>query len=272
MTILTTFPLWLTTLPLWLATLPLWLAGILVVGVPVFAAMVGPLVVRLLVSVEKLRVNNEVAGFKFATIGVLYAVLLGFAVIVVWEKISDAEKAVAQEAGAATTIYHLTDGIRGQSGPALRQGMTAYLKTVIVEDWPAMESGTGSNVAMRALAHVYAIMLKYKPRDRRDTALLTEILHELDLVTQARRTRLVLASGAVPGVIWLVLFGGGFLTVSFTFFFGAEHLRAQSLMAGALALLIFSELLVIVMIDYPFAGTVKVEPEALSSVLGDYGG
>jgi Protein of unknown function (DUF4239) len=252
MTILTTFPLWLTTLPLWLA-------GILVVGVPVLVAMVGPLVVRLLVSIEKLSTNNE-------------AVLLGFAVIVVWQKFSDAENAVAQEASAATTIYHLTDGIGGRSGPALRQGMNAYLKTVIVEDWPAMESGTGSNVAMRALAHVYVIMLKYKPRDRRDTALLTEILHELDLVTQARRTRLVLASGAVPEVIWLVLFGGAFLTVSFTFFFGSENLRAQSLMAGALALLIFSGLFVIVMIDHPFAGTVKVGPEALSSVLGDYGG
>ena len=61
-------------------------------------------------------------------------------------------------------------------------------------------------------------MLKYRPRDRRDTALPTEILHMLDLVTEARRTRLVLASGVVPGVIWLVLFGGAFLTVSFTFF------------------------------------------------------
>jgi Na+/melibiose symporter-like transporter len=115
-------------------------------------------------------------------------------------------------------------------------------------------------------------MLKYKPRDRRDTALLTEILRELDLVTQARRTRLVFASGVVPVVIWLVLFGGACLTVSFTFFFGAENLGAQSLMAGALALLIFSGLLIIVAIDHPFAGTVKVGPEALSSVLEDFGG
>jgi Protein of unknown function (DUF4239) len=261
----------LTTFPLWLTTLPLWLAGILVVGVPVLLAMVGPVVVRRLVNVERLSVNNEVAGFKFASVGVLYAVLLGFAVIVVWQKFCDAENAVAQEASAAATIYHLTDGIGGQSGPALHQGMTAYLNAAIVEDWPAMESGTGSNVATRALAHVYAVMLKYKPRDRRDTALLTEILRELDLVTQARRARLVLASGVVPGVIWLVLFGGAFLTVSFTFFFGAENLRAQSLMAGALALLIFSGLLIIVAIDHPFAGTVKVGPEALSSVLEDFG-
>ncbi len=39
--------------------------------------------------------------------GVLYAVMLAFAVIVVWEKFNDAEKVVAQEAGAATMIYQL---------------------------------------------------------------------------------------------------------------------------------------------------------------------
>ena len=81
-------------------------------------------------------------------------VVLGFAVIVVWQKFSDAENAVAQEASAAATIYHLTDGVGGQSGHALHQGMTAYLKAAIVEDWPAMELGTGSNVATGALAHI----------------------------------------------------------------------------------------------------------------------
>ena len=42
--------------------------------------------VRERVALHKLRANNEVAGFKFATVGVLYAVLLAFAVLVVWEK------------------------------------------------------------------------------------------------------------------------------------------------------------------------------------------
>ena len=42
-------------------------------------------------------------------------------------------------------------------------------------------------------------------------------------------------------------------------------------MTGALTALIFSGLLVIVVIDRPFAGTVKVSPEALSAALHDFG-
>jgi hypothetical protein len=61
----------------------------------------------------------------------------------------------------------------------------------------------------------------------------------------------------------VVLFGGAFLTIGFTFFFGAENLRAQSLMTGALSILIFAGLLTVVAIDHPFAGTVKVGPGLL---------
>ena len=39
---------------------------------------------------------------------------------------------------------------------------------------------------------------------------------------------------------------------------------------GALSLLIFSGLLTIIAIDHPFAGSVKVGPEAISAVLEDF--
>lgn len=68
-------------------------------------AMTGPFLVRLRIRLAHLRGNNEVAGFKFAVIGVLYAVLLAFVVIISWERFYDAEKALAREAGASATIY-----------------------------------------------------------------------------------------------------------------------------------------------------------------------
>ena len=64
----------------------LWLSGLLLVGLTTGLAMLGPILVRRYVTLERLTANNEVAGFKFAVVGVLYAVLLAFAIIVVWEK------------------------------------------------------------------------------------------------------------------------------------------------------------------------------------------
>jgi hypothetical protein len=254
-----------------LTSLPLWLSGLLVVGLPTALAMVGPVFVRRHVTLERLTTNNEVAGFKFAAVAVLYAVLMAFAVIVVWERFSEAESNVAKEAGAAATIYRLSQGISGEPGNALRAALTNYLKVTISEDWPAMEHGRSSRSAREALDAVYKSLLTFDAPERRDTALVSQILHELDTIAEMHRVRLAAAEGLVPGIIWPVLFGGAVVTVAYTFFFGTENLRAQMLMTGMLTAIIFSGLLTAIVIDYPFVGAVKVHPDALAEVLADFG-
>ena len=73
----------------------------------------------------------------------------------------------------------------------------------------------------------------------------------------------------MPNVIWLVLLTGVAVSIAFTFFFGMEGLLAQTVMTALLALLIFSELLVLIAVDRPFTGAVKVHPTALAEVLAD---
>ncbi len=255
---------------LYLAALPLWKSGLLLVGLTTILAMLGPVVVRRFIPLERLSTNNEVAGFKFATVGVIYAVLIAFAVIVVWEKFSDAETTVAQEAGATVTLYRLANGIGTEGREAIRSRLTAYLQAAINDDWPAMSRDEASPVGTQALNALYSATLSLSPHDNRETVILSEIFHQLDLVTQTRRTRIVLAAGVVPGVVWLVLLAGAVLTIGFTFFFGTENLRAQSLMAGLLSLIIFMGLLVIIAIDHPYTGDVQVTPEALVLVLKEF--
>jgi Protein of unknown function (DUF4239) len=251
----------------------LWLSGFIIVGLGTVLAMIGPSVVRHFVGLKRLTTNNEIAGFKFATVGVLYAVLLAFAIIVVWQKYSDAETTVANEAGAAASIFQLSYGIDEKPGTALRSALSNYLARAITDEWAAMEQVMpgGSTSTRQALDSVYTALLTFQSTSPVDAAVLSEILHQVDLLTQARRVRLVEAEGVVPGVVWLILFGGAIVTLGFTFFFGAESLRAQTLMTGLLAVLMLSELFIIVAIDRPFTGTVRVEPTALVEVLKDFG-
>ena len=90
-----------------LTTQPLWLSAALLIGATTLLAMAAPVLVRRRVNTERLRINNEVAGFTFATVGVLYAVLLAFAVIVVWEKFSEFgldARVSSTEEGPGTTL------------------------------------------------------------------------------------------------------------------------------------------------------------------------
>jgi Protein of unknown function (DUF4239) len=250
---------------------PLWVLGILA-ALLTLISMSGPFLVRRRISLERLSTNNEVAGFKFATIGVIYAVLLGFAVITVWGKWAEAETNVGIEAGAAVTVFRLANGIDDETTSAVRARMADYLRAVIAADWPAMQLGTSSPEVTRALTRVYQALLQYQPKDARGSAVMTELLRQLDLLGQARRARIVMAAGVVPSIVWLVLFGGAVITIAFTFLFATKNLGAQVVMTGGLALLIFSTLLVIIAIDHPFAGSIRVESTPLAVVLADFGG
>jgi hypothetical protein len=217
---------------------------------PTLLFMLGPLLVRRHIGLERLATNNEIAGFKFATVGVIYAVLLAFAVIVVWEKFSDAETAVVQEAGASATIFRLVDGADPES-LATRAAMADYLRLAIERDWPRMAEGKKSPDVTKALDALYAIAVRMREKQSRDRAVYYEIFKQLDVITQARRTRLHLATGVVPPVVWIVLYGGAILTMVFTLFFGAKNLKAQILMNGILSLIVFLGLVVMVSIDHP---------------------
>ena len=85
---------------LYLAGLPLWEAILLVVILPTIIAVCGQLLVRKSVGLERLTTNNEIAGFKFATVGVIFAVIVAFAVIVVWEKFAEAESCGGSRGGS----------------------------------------------------------------------------------------------------------------------------------------------------------------------------
>ena len=73
----------------------------------------------------------------------------------------------------------------------------------------------------------------------------------------------------MPKALWPILLGGAAITIGFTFFFVTQRLLTQILMTALLAILILSELLIIIGIDRPFSGAVKIGPNALAAVLTD---
>ncbi|CAN5156999.1 DUF4239 domain-containing protein [soil metagenome] len=253
-----------------IADLPLWGAGLLLVILPTALSALGPVIVRRAFGFERIKPNNEVAGFKFAVLGVIYAVILAFTVIVVWERFADAEHAASKEAAAVATLYRLSDGIPQAPRADLRAKLDDYLKAAVSQEWKTMERGDESPAAQAALTTLYGSVLAIQPQDNADTVLLKSMFDELTLLTQARRERIVLANGIVPALLWAVLIVGAIITVGFTLFFGSQNLSAQVVMTAMLALLIFMTMFVVFAIDYPFGRHIRVQPDSLVRVMNDF--
>jgi len=249
-----------------LSELPLWQLILALVVVPTAAAVGFQLLVRRSIGVDRLALNNEVAGFIFAIIGVVYAVLLAFVVIAAWEKFSEGQTSVAKESAAAAALFYYSEGPEPEAAK-LRESLVRYLKAAIESDWPAMATDTEDAKTTETLGALYRAAMGLNRAGGRSIPDMNEVFTQIDNLTLARRVRLHLSTGLVPEIIWNTLFAGAGLTVCFALFFGSPNAFAHLAMTAILSIVLASGLVVIIALDHPFSGPVHIPPEALERVL-----
>jgi Protein of unknown function (DUF4239) len=249
--------------------------GVLVVCGACLAAITGLAVVQRLVPVATRKDHNDVAGFIYAVLGVIYAVLLALVVIAVWEEFGRASVTVESEANALAEIAWLAYALPEPEGQHLQELCRSYAEEVVEKEWPLMEQGktplmestqeTPSGWVI--IDDIRASLEGYEPRTEAEQALYAEGLDQVQRLADARRTRLVQAEEGLPIVLWVVLVAGGLVTVGFAFLFGLENTWAHSLMVASLAAVITLALFTIGAMEHPFSGGARVGPDAFELVL-----
>lgn len=255
---------------------PQWLALSMVVAAVTIPSLLAFFLVQVWVPVSVRRIHNDVAGFVFAAVGVIYGILLSFAVILVWEQWNETERNALEETAAAAALYHgLESYSRVTSEADLRTLVPAYLREVVTKEFPAMAALDPTSHENSALAALWEGVQALNPDSARDQVLFEEIVSGLADLVRLRALRLGDAVETFPGVIWLALIAGGALTMGFVLFLGTENVRAHAWMVAFLAALIGVVLYVSIELDFPFTGNTSIGPErfvALAEVLTTSGG
>jgi hypothetical protein len=241
--------------------------GLLLVAVAVVVAVVGLVLVQRLVSTERRKQHNDVAGFIYAVLGVAYAVLLGLVLIAVWEKWDAAEVTTTDEANELAGIFYWAHALPQPEGRHIQELVRSYARVVVEEEWPAMAQGKSSPKAWDTLDELRGTILGLEPTTGAQQARYTEMLAQLHDLGNARRERLLAAEQGLPPILWVVLILGGVITVFFTYLFGLENTLVHLIMVGSLALVISMSLFTVAALDYPFKGDIHIHPSAYENDL-----
>jgi hypothetical protein len=244
-----------------------WLLGILFVGALTAASIGGFLLVRRRASLDTLEQHNEVAGFIYAIVGVLYAVLLGFSAIIVWEQYVHAHSRVEQEANQVADLYRDARVFPPDLRSEIQTELRAYARTVVEKEWPAMAERRASAEAWEAYNRLWRTYQGFKPRDAYENAWYQESLRQLNELGDHRRLRLLSNRSEVPGVIWAALVGGAAVTIGFSYLFGAKRTWAQAVMIAGLGIMIALVLLSIFALQHPFSGLSRIAPDAFHQTI-----
>jgi hypothetical protein len=246
-----------------------------VVGLVCLAALAGLELVQRLVPATSRQPHNDVAGFIYAALGVIYAVLLALVVIAVWEEYQAASATVEQEANALAEIFWLGHRLPEPEGPHLQELARSYAQEVVDNEWPLMEQGRsplmvseeGTPAGWTLIDEIRATLQNFQPHTKADEQLYAEGLDQVQRLADARRMRLVAVEEGVPGVLWAVLIFGGIAVVGFTYLFGLENMWAHRLMVVTLAAVIGLALFTIGAMEHPFSGGARIGTGAFDLIL-----
>lgn len=252
----------------WLESLPVVIAGVVVVGGFVLLTIaIGFLVDRFTSRSVRIE-HNDLAGFILAVIGVVYAVLLAFVAIGVWERYQQAEERTFDETAMLAVAYRDADIFPG--GHELRATIRAYVATVLEDEWPKMQYGGESERADALMERVDRTVRSLPVKTGGAQDVHAQVLAAINEAQNDRDTRLSEDASGINGLMWIVLVVGAVITVAFTFLFGFKHDVMQVLMTGSLALLIGLVLFLTVALNYPYRGGISVQPEAFHAALHEF--
>jgi hypothetical protein len=238
-----------------------------IVLIAVLLSLVGLAVVRRLVPSTQLAQHTDVAGYVYAVIGVIYAVVLALVVIAAWEEYRDAHAVAGDEANAVLNLARLAQIWSEEDRLQVENALSAYAEHVVDVEWPAMAAGEFDESLQTVLIHnlwqsVNRAGLRAGNRDPAYAA----ALQQLDALDEARRSRVLLGEDRLPQAMTVTLIVGAIVTVGFSYLFAVDDGWLHALMTASLATLVALLLLLNYQLETPFAGVSAIEPTAMELV------
>lgn len=245
---------------MFLLSFPLWLLFLLlVVGSGVLAAGFCWLVAC---HVPRMPGDKGLGLAIFQTVGAVFGITLAFTISVVNGDFEAAAGNVSEESNDIGILYRLAQELPEPQRTALHEELHAYVETVVEKEWPLMAHGRASREVSRVLDRLWQFQHHLGDDDHRQ-ALAGRLFQKLHDLTDRRRNRLLDSRTQLAPLMWLMLLSGGVVTVLFGVCIRSDNDRSQALMVGVMAAVIGFGLLLVMALDCPFSGSMRVEPDAL---------
>jgi hypothetical protein len=245
------------------------LLALMIVGGTVGFSVLGALIVRRFVRQSTLKAHHDVADPLLGAMGAIYAVLMAFVVVTVWQAFDKSSANVSLESNYMADIYRDAEGL----SPDFRQKVSAliseYRDAVVNDEWKTMQRGEASLKVEKLMKQIWSLYANYQPKNKTEEVFFNVSVNKLNSFRELRRQRIIDSRAGINGLLWFVLLIGALSIICFTYLFGVEDLRAQITMLVLLSATISMIIFTIMEMDYPFTGTISIQPDAFQHVILD---
>ncbi|MDP2410094.1 MAG: DUF4239 domain-containing protein [Pseudolabrys sp.] len=211
------------------------------------------------------RLDGVVPPF-FTAIAILFALMTGFLANDIGDRNRHAARAVQTETAELRNVFTLSVASASDMRE-IRDAWSAYVKSVIADDWAAMESGRPSATAGAAFDALLREVSDPNIGATAGPAVQSALLNAAVRVGTARSERVALASDRTNDLKWMMVLLLGVMTLVAI---GVVHLQRRNAQLAALTIFATSTVIALGLIglqEHPFAGPLSISPAPLQELL-----
>ncbi|KAB2352400.1 DUF4239 domain-containing protein [Actinomadura rudentiformis] len=247
--------------------IPLWISAVLQIAIAMAGANLALSTVRRLYPPERRSSSdNDLISGSFATVGAVYALVLGFVIVVVWQQYTDTEATVGREANAIADLDRMARALPVDSQRQVQDAARTYLRLGVHEEWPMMARGASSTRAQAALVELWTVYTDMEAKER-GSPLYERSVSRLNELGDNRRQRLNDSQQSVSPLMWVMLYVGGMITLITLCLFDAKSHDLHRFLAMTLAGMLTLALVLIGALESPFDENLPIPPEMFQAVL-----
>ena len=253
----------------WLLNLPIpWMTLVIFAAAYIVAACVYLVVVRLAVSDRGRRAFKAFSPGMLPVLGTIFALLVAFVAVQVWNDFDKAKLAVATEASALRAVVVLSENLPTEQRTRLRTLINHHIEEAVNREWPAMahEHLTLSSLSTN-LVEALQLTVSLKPQDESQRTAQREIVSAVRTALIARRQRIIISQSEVGPVKWAAILLQGLCTLIAIAIVHSDNRLTCAIAAALFATGIALSSLMIAAYSRPFTGEISVGPELLQEVV-----
>jgi hypothetical protein len=203
----------------------------------------------------------------------LFALVLAFAVVTLYDQFSAASDSVTAEATDLSQIVRDSYVFPPAERLKIDNAVKAYVIEVRGKEFPLMHAGKEDLVADDLFQGIFTAFQSYSPQTTAQVGFYNSAVTQLnDAVTQ-RRARLESVDAALPSAFAALLFLSAIVSILTTFFLSTENSTLEVVLVAAVAVIVGAGMLTALLLQYPFSGSVAVSSHpfvegALAKIVG----
>jgi hypothetical protein len=214
--------------------------------------------------------DGDRAAGVFGVLATGYAVILGFVVFLAFTRYDEARAGGEAEALSLVQLFETSQLFAEEHRATLAGQLICYGRSVVHQEWPALESGDGPEVINPWGVRVFLTVQSIEPETASEQSAYDAFLDLTQTREEARRDRNHGAEGVTPASVWFaLLFSAGLVFVYMLFFADSgERAIVQAVLIGSVTALVVMTLLTLRVLDGPYApGIGALEPVAMERSL-----